>query len=343
VITLLRVPISLAYDGCLTVQNNSAFDQAKEGILKSISHSTHKLIVVYNPHSGGAHLIDDIKKAFADHGADPTYIPIASKQLRRAIQASQNGTLTIVVAGGDGTINSVVAQLQGKKCKLGIIPTGTLNNFAKTLHIPLDVPDAVATILQGTHCLVDVGLVNNHVFVNNSSIGFYPRSLRTRDAYSQHIGKWPAAFLGFARAIIRPRHYRVIIVIDGKPQTLRTPFVFVGNNEYKRAQPDFGDRPTLDSGQLAIYVIKATKPLAIIRTFAHALITKKRRTKDFAVYLADNCTIHTRHHRKIHIACDGEVLTAKTPLHYRSAPQSLRVIAPVRSAAKKHREDLSHQ
>jgi YegS/Rv2252/BmrU family lipid kinase len=288
-----------------------------------------KLIVIYNPHSGNADLLDDIKKAFTAHGAEPEYIPITSKHLNRSLrEASQKRDTTVVVAGGDGTINAAVALLHTTSCRLGIIPAGTLNHFARALGIPSDPERAIAIIQKGKQRQVDVGTVNKHVFVNNSSIGFYPHSLRTRDAYDERIGKWPAAFVGFVRAAIRPRHYRVEITIDGKQHTFRTPFVFIGNNEYKRTQPDFGERTSLDSGKLAVYIIKASTALPIIRMFAHALLTQKRHTQDFAVYLPNTCTIRTRHRRNMNVACDGEVLSLHTPLHYRSEHKSLRVIVP---------------
>jgi diacylglycerol kinase family enzyme len=290
---------------------------------------TSALLVIYNPRSGNAHLLDDIKNAFAERGVTPEYLPVTSKHLQHRLnKAGRTRGAVVVAVGGDGTVNSVVAQLYGTSCALGIIPAGTLNHFAKELRIPLDLTQAIEVVLKGIHKQVDVGTVNKHVFVNNSSIGLYPRSLRTRDAYNSHIGKWPAAALGLVRAVINPRHYQVEITIGGRVETHRTPFVFIGNNQYKRSQPDFGGRAALDTGKLAVYVIKASSPLAIIRMFAHALFTKKRSTEDFAVYLTNACTIRTRHHRHLQVACDGEVRRIATPLHYASAHKSLRVIVP---------------
>jgi diacylglycerol kinase family enzyme len=286
-----------------------------------------RLIVIHNPNSGSAAMLDEVKKAFAHRAATPEYIAITSNHLKRILEGAREDTV-IVAAGGDGTINSVAGYLYGTKRSLGVIPTGTLNHFAKALNIPLDPAKAVDVILARQHRRIDVGVVNEHVFINNSSIGIYPHSLRVRDSYDDRIGKWPAALLGFARAILNPHHYRIDLTIDGKKQTFRTPFVFIGNNEYGRTQPDFGERTTLAGGQLAVYVIKALNPLAVIRIFAHALFTRKRRTKDFVLYLAEECTIHTRRHHRIKTACDGEVVTLNTPLRYHSAHKTLRVIVP---------------
>lgn len=289
-------------------------------------------VVVHNARSGGGDRLEDIKKAFADRHVTPEYISLTTRGVRQALRrASEERDTIVVAAGGDGTVSAVAQYLHGTAGVLGVIPIGTLNHFAKTLNIPLDIEQAVDLILRHKPRAIDVGVVNKHVFVNNSSIGFYPRSLRIRDEYGHIVGKWPAATIGFVKSIIRPRHYRVTLHIEGQSRTFRTPFVFIGNNEYQRTQPDIGERRDIDKGLLAVYVIKATTPIGIIRSVAHALITKRNKTRDFALYLTDACTIETRHRRSINIACDGEVLVTRTPLRYRSEHESLRVLVPTKA------------
>src|SRR5436190_1271172 len=66
----------------------------------------------------------------------------------------------VVAAGGDGTISSVAAGILDSDAALGVLPLGSRNHFAKDLHIPLDVGEAVACIVAGHTANVDVGLVN---------------------------------------------------------------------------------------------------------------------------------------------------------------------------------------
>ena len=70
---------------------------------------------------------------------------------------------------------------------LGVLPLGTMNHFAKDLHIPLDLEGAVETIVQGHVANVDLGEVNGHIFVNNSSLGLYPSIVREREK-QQRLG-----------------------------------------------------------------------------------------------------------------------------------------------------------
>lgn len=281
-----------------------------------------KTLVVYNPKSGSANT-KALRAAFAEAGVAATFTSISSRDLEGQIKLAT----TVVAAGGDGTINAVVTCLIDTKKRLGILPLGTLNHFAKELDIPLGINEAVRVIAAGKVRGVDVGEVNGHVFVNNSSIGIYPRSLRMREEYEKSFGKWPAAIWGLLRSMVHPRHYRVELRINDVAHTFRTPFVFIANNEYKRSRVELGTRRSLDAGLLAIYAIKTTHPLKTAYALVRMFITKKYRTRDFAIHLTDSCSIHARHHDQLRIACDGEVFKVDTPLHYKSKTRALNVIA----------------
>jgi diacylglycerol kinase (ATP) len=85
-----------------------------------------------------------------------------------AKKAVQNGFDLVIAAGGDGTLNEVVAGISefDKRPKVGLIPMGTTNDFARALHIPRDIQKAVEIIIKGDSIPVDVGLVNDRYFIN---------------------------------------------------------------------------------------------------------------------------------------------------------------------------------
>jgi len=74
----------------------------------------------------------------------------------------------VVAAGGDGTINEVVNGLaeQEYRPKLGVIPVGTTNDFARALHIPRDIEAAADIIVKGDTIPVDIGRINDKYFIN---------------------------------------------------------------------------------------------------------------------------------------------------------------------------------
>lgn len=85
-----------------------------------------------------------------------------------AKKAVLNGFDIIIASGGDGTLNEVVAGVSEfeKRPKIGLIPMGTTNDFARAVHIPRDIKKAVEIIVKGDTIPVDVGLVNNRYFIN---------------------------------------------------------------------------------------------------------------------------------------------------------------------------------
>jgi len=85
-----------------------------------------------------------------------------------AKKAVENGFDIIIASGGDGTLNEVVAGVSEfeKRPKIGLIPMGTTNDFARAVHIPRDIKKAVEIIVKGDSIPVDVGFVNDRYFIN---------------------------------------------------------------------------------------------------------------------------------------------------------------------------------
>ena len=94
-----------------------------------------------------------------------------------ATEAAQSGFDPVIAAGGDSTYNEVVNGLMiaagddPSQTTLGILPMGTANDLAANLGIPEDLNAAADIILAGKKRMMDVGMVNERCFVNNSAIG----------------------------------------------------------------------------------------------------------------------------------------------------------------------------
>jgi diacylglycerol kinase family enzyme len=234
----------------------------------------------------------------------------------------------VVVGGGDGTINSVASQLLNTKKTLGVLPLGTMNHFAKDLHLSLELEGAVETILKGHVINVDLGEVNDRIFVNNSSLGLYPSIVREREKQQRlGWGKWPA-YVWAAIAVLRRYPFlNVRLDADGKEFASRTPFVFVGNNEYEMETLNIGGRTCLDAAELSLYVTNRTGRFGLVRLAWRALFGGLRQEKDFLAMCTKELWIETRH-KRVRVALDGEVTIMEPPLHYRVLPGKLRVIAP---------------
>jgi diacylglycerol kinase family enzyme len=261
----------------------------------------------------------DAQVVSLDHGRSPA----------DAARAAMSRTGVVVAAGGDGTVSGVAGALAGTPATLGVLPLGTLNHFAKDLHIPLELDKAVATIAGGRIASVDAAQVNDRVFVNNSSIGVYPNIIETREALRRDgHRKWPAMGLAMVKML---RHYRGLVVriaVEGRESVWQTPFVFVGNNEYTIEGWQLGGRTTIDAARLWMYLTPRVHARQLPMLLVRALLGRPSAAATFEIVAAPDLRVDTVHNRRIRVALDGEVIWMTTPLHYRSRPGALRVLVP---------------
>ena len=293
-----------------------------------------KIEVILNARSGTDEKKDvqpRLQELFVASGIDAR-ISIArtgARVVELAQCAARSDADIIVAGGGDGTINSVASAAVASGKTMGVLPFGTMNHFAKDLHIPLDLEGAIETIRAGQAIKIDVGEVNDRIFVNNSSLGLYPNIVRERQKQQRlGWGKWPA-YVWAALAVLRRYPFlNVRLSVDGKEFKSRTPFVFIGNNEYEMESLNIGVRACLDAGELSLYMSDRTSRLGLLRLALRALFGGLRQEKDFIALCTKEVWIGTKH-KHMRVALDGEVLVMEPPLHYKVRPRALRVLAPI--------------
>lgn len=286
-----------------------------------------------------------VEAAFASCGAEArVHLARAGEELTELARAAvSNGARAVVAGGGDGTVGAVASALVGTDKALGVLPLGTLNHFAKDLRIPLEVEGAARTVCEGREALVDVaevkggGETDRRLFINNSGLGLYPHIVRRREKLQRResAGKW-TAFVRASLAILRRYPFmNVRLNADGREIVRRTPFVFVGNNEYEVEGTRIGGRERLDAGRLSLYVAHRTGRLGLLRLALRALFGRLRQSKDFDALSAEEIWVETRRPKRLYVATDGEVAVMTTPLHYRVLPKALRVIVPEEASSER--------
>ena len=290
------------------------------------------IVVLLNPAAGAAArpaLQAEIVAAFAaaDLPAHVRPVTSAAQAHAAARDAIASGADVVVAAGGDGTVGTIAAALVETRAALGILPLGTLNHFAKDLHVPLELDAAVRTLAARHTAAVDVGDVNGHTFVNNSSIGVYPNIVVEREALrAQGYRKWTAFVLASAKVLSRYRGVVVRITAGGEAQAFRTPFLFVGNNEYLVDGIRMGARARLDGGLLYGYYAPRLHARQLPGLAALALAGRARDRDVLESFAAERFDVETLTGRPLRVALDGEVLLMAPPLHYRIRPRCLRVV-----------------
>jgi len=313
---------------------------------RSSSSPALQVAVIINAHAGGGHaeeLAQRVTDGFRRHQVEArvTLAADGTALIDAARAALEDGADIIVAGGGDGSVNAVASVVSGSQAAFGVLPLGTLNHFAKDLGIPLALDDAIRNIVEGRRLAIDTGEVNGVLFINNSSLGLYPDIVRDREKQQNRLGrgKW-LAFCWAAMGALRRYPFldvRMDIKDDddnAESHRCRTPFVFIGNNEYLMDGFSIGKRNSLSDGKLSLYVCHRTGRLGLVRLALHALFGRLQQARDFDMLSAAEIEIDTRHHhgqhrlKRLRVATDGEVTIMQTPLLYRIKPASLTVIVP---------------
>ncbi|HSL09320.1 MAG TPA: phosphatase PAP2 family protein [Pseudonocardiaceae bacterium] len=236
-------------------------------------------------------------------------------QLEAALAAGNahtNGAARALgVAGGDGTVAAAAAVAGRRGLPLVVVPTGTLNHFARDVGV-YDLQEAVDATQAGEAIAVDLGVVEIHgagraphtrYFLNTASLGGYSDLVRLREKWEGTWGKWPA----FAAALVTTlRHAQPLRVkLDGKEQKLW--LLFVGNGPYHPRGMVPAWRPQLDSGLLDIRYLRADRRFSRARAIIAIMLGALRHTRTYVQREAPSLDVELIGDHAM-LATDGEVL-----------------------------------
>ena len=248
----------------------------------------------------------------------------------RCKAAAERNDPLLVVGGGDGTIGAAASALAGTATRLGVLPLGTLNHFARDLGMPNDLQEAARVIAAGKERRVDLGEMNDRIFVNNSAVGLYPLMVIDRDLQRRRLGrsKRVAMIVASFRTLARfNRHRLTLTVNDEKTARVDTPLLFVGNNDYRVDIGAAGTRDSLDAGELSVFVMRKKTRSGFIAASLRAFFNRARPDDMVNIEGVQRLRVASSS-GQLAVSLDGEVVRAEVPLDYRILPGALRVIAP---------------
>lgn len=292
-------------------------------------------ITVLLNHRGGAFAADPdlatkVANAFSAAGLDAAIELISGGECAVRCRAiAERGDEVLVVGGGDGTISAAASALVGTDTLLGILPLGTLNHFARDLGIPLEADKAAELIAKRSERRVDVGEMNDRIFINNSVIGLYPLMVIDRDMQRTKLGrnKRLAMIVASLRTLARFNHQRLTLTVNDEQERVDTPLLFVGNNDYRIDIGAPGQRESIEDGTLSVFVMRKKTRRGFIAASVRALLGRARNDDMVRVDDVERLRVSSRR-SALAVSLDGEVVRARPPLDYKVRKRALRVIAP---------------
>lgn len=267
--------------------------------------------LIYNPTSGREairkHLPDVLAKLEAAGYEASCHATTCEGDATRAARIAIERKYDVVIAaGGDGTIYEVVNGLADAehRPKLGIIPVGTTNDFARAIHVPRSVDAAVDIITAGNTLPIDVGKMNEKYFINIAGGGRLteltyevPSKLKTM------LGQM-AYYLKGIEMLPSIKATDVKIEYDGKLFEGEIMLFLVANTNsvggFERLAPD----ASLNDGMFTLLILKKTNLAEFIRIASLAL--RGEHTKDPSVIYVKANRIKVTPKEKMQLNLDGE-------------------------------------
>lgn len=296
--------------------------------------------VVFNRASGSGDRDEfgpAVEAACAAAGRSCQLLPVErperlAETAREAVRRAGEVGGVVVAAGGDGTINGVAQAVLGSGCPCGVLPRGTFNYFARTHGIPSDLVGALRVLLNEDAMPVQVGKINERVFLVNASLGLYPQLLLDREASKRQFGRSRLVALGAGiKTILRGhRSLRLNIELAGQTRQVRTPTLFVGNNALQMEQVGVPEARAIDDGSLAGVMLKPVGRWSLLALLAQAAFAQLGEADQVQSFSFRRLIVNARAlgARRIMVATDGEVLWMPLPLRFEVAPHPLMLIRP---------------
>ncbi len=263
----------------------------------------------------------------AGHTLEPRIVE--GKNLIAGLEGAADRAELLLAGGGDGTISAAAAVAYHHKIPLAVVPAGTMNLFARSLGIPLNLEQALAALATGDIQQVDIATMNGQPFIHQFSVGIHAKLVKLRASlpYRSRIGKMLASTRAAFGAILNPPDFTADILTGGRLERRSTAGISVSNNPFDEGHLPLADR--LDRGVLGIYLVKPLTLRVMVRLAWGLLRGKFRSLPEIVDREAREATIFFPHKKSDAAGViDGELVKLPTRVDLKIHPKALGVVVP---------------
>jgi len=287
---------------------------------------SHLLLI--NPASGGGRtrkLLPQAQAALADGGIDHRVVLTQNiEHGRQEARAAAARGQTVIVMSGDGLIGQVGGELANTGAKLGIIPGGRGNDFARVLGIPDDVEESAGLIAGGSTRDVDVGEANGVRFLCIASCGFDSEANRIANEAKRIRGSAVYAYAAI-RALAAWKPATFTLTMDGETVERTGYSVAAANTSSYGGGMIAAPTAVPDDGLLEVGASGNVSKLRFMRGLGQVFRGEHLETMQVEVWRVRE--VHIEADRPFSVYADGDPV-AELPATIRVLPQALRVIVP---------------
>jgi diacylglycerol kinase (ATP) len=298
--------------------------------------------IIYNPTSGRElfrkHLPEVLEKMEKAGYETSCHATTGEGDATVAATLAVNRKYDLVVAvGGDGTLNEVVAGVSKfeKRPKIGLIPMGTTNDFARAVHIPRDINKAVDIIIQGDSIPVDVGMMNDRYFINIAGGGRLTELTYEVPSKLKTVLGQLAYYLKGIEMLPSIRASSVRIEYDGQVFDDKAMLFLIGLTNsvggFEKLAPD----ASINDGKFTLLILKELNMAEFIRVASLAL--RGEHLSDPHVIYAKASKISVSSDERVLLNLDGEY-GGLLPATFENLERHIEVLVPLSSIGEKDRK-----
>jgi diacylglycerol kinase family enzyme len=234
----------------------------------------------------------------------------------------------LIAGGGDGTISAAAGIAWKHGLVLGVVPAGTMNLFARSLKLPLDIWQVLDTLAIAEIADVDIASANGRTFVHQFAAGLHADMVNYRDRmeFASRLGKINASTRAAFNVILNPPVLDVEFTVEGKTEHRQVSAVSVSNNE-------FGDNALMVTGDVAgghlgFYLAEPLSPWGVARLAIDILRGKLKENAAITAMKVREVELHfPQSRRTLKCVIDGELLPMERNLSLKLHPGELKVFA----------------
>ncbi|WP_054027904.1 diacylglycerol/lipid kinase family protein [Bacillus sp. FJAT-28004] len=291
-----------------------------------------KAMIIMNPTSGkeeALNYVGNVEEILTDQRYEVTVKETAKERdaTQFCITACEHRYDLVVSIGGDGTLHETINGLinQDHLPMLGVVPLGTVNDFARALQIPLNPEKAIQTLSSTRVKIADLGRLNDQLFVNTVAVGSFAESLSSVSSDDKsRFGSLAYLKEGIKELIQQPTH-PLCIRYDGETWEGESPlFLAALTNSaggFEKLAPD----AAVDDGLLHCFIIKDLNIFNTITASLSLLFGNFKNHKDVVYFTAKNVRVSSSESVKTNV--DGEE-GPSLPIQLSSIPRHIQVIVP---------------
>ena len=260
-----------------------------------------KYVFIINPASGKTDY-DKIKQNIMKTLENENYEIYETKAPKEATEIAsrfKNEENTIVYSvGGDGTLNEVVNGIAKGKCKLGIIPTGSRNDFYRTLKEA-----------QTENVRLDLGKVNGRYFINIASVGMDAETCNNANKIKSKIKLHSSYYLALIHTFLTFKSKSLKLKIDKNVYAGDYIIAAICNGKYYGGGFKIAPVASFDDNQFDIYLVSKASKFKLIKILLALLKSEHEKYNEVRKYTGKNITITSENNLIVNI--DGEITISK--------------------------------